>query len=202
MKIEIKVLNKEFYKVKRSLGMSYYDLPSYATPDSAAMDLVCTEDVVLYPGETKMIPTGLAIWIGATLMKPQLVLHSQDDGIGSIASYDQLGMEGLILPRSGLGTQGLVLANTIGLIDEDYQGELKVSAWNRNTENPKVTDFLLNGSETVKYFAEGLRSNIELKAGDRFAQLMFIPIIKAQWQVVDGFSNKTIRGDGGFGSTD
>lgn len=160
MKIQIKILNKEFYKVEK-LGGSYYDTPSYQTFGSAAVDLICTEDVTIYPGETKKIHTGLAIWIGS---------------ISNALSY-----AGLILPRSGLGSKGLVLANTIGLIDEDYQGELIVNVWNRN---------------------DSLDKDIELKAGDRFAQLMFVPIIKAEWDIVEDFNLNTQRGSLGFGSTD
>ncbi len=173
MKIELKILNKEFYRLDYNIKAPYEQyLPSYATPGSAAIDLVCTEDVIIYPGETKLIPTGLAIWIGSGQ-------HN------ALSPFDVWGpVAGLILPRSGLGTKGLILANTIGLIDEDYQGELMVSAWNRvdvggGFNYPDV---------------------IELKAGDRFAQLMFIPVIKAQFEVVEEFSDVTDR-TGGFGST-
>jgi dUTP pyrophosphatase len=163
MKVQIKILNKEFYKRKK-LGCEYYDLPDYQTFGSAAMDLYCTEDVVLYPGETKMLFTGLAININ-------------NDEVAAI-----------ILPRSGLGTKGLVLANTIGLIDSDYTGELKISAWNRNPHKHK------NGHRNTD-------QRIELKVGDRIAQLTFMPVIKAQWEIVDEFNNKSERGNGGFGST-
>jgi len=159
MKIELKVLNKGFYED--------YQLPHYATQGSAAIDLVCTEDVVLYPGETKMIPTGLAVWLGSGYTHKQL------------SDVFDVDVAGLVLPRSGLGTKGLVLANTVGLIDSDYQGELMVSAWNRNRES-------------------GI---IGLKAGDRFAQLLFVPVIKAQFDIVDEFSSSTNRGAGGFGSS-
>ncbi len=162
MRIEIKILNKEFYHVQK-LGGWYYDTPDYATTGSAAVDFVCTEDFELWPGETKAIHTGLAIWLGAS-KEP---------------------IAGLIIPRSGLGTKGLVLANTIGLIDEDYQGELIVQAWNRNAPNPM----------------SNWENRIQLKAGDRIAQLMFVPTIRAVWNVVEEFSNKTSRGMGGFGST-
>jgi len=166
MKIQIKVLNKEFYK-KEKLGGEYYDLPSYQTFGSAAMDLCCTEDITIYPGETRLISTGLAIWIG-----------SDKWGHTDICTM------GVIVPRSGLGTRGLILANTIGVIDEDYQGELKLSAWNRHTPNEETT-----------------LHKIILNAGDRIAQLIFVPIIRAQWGIVDDFESKTNRGDGGFGST-
>lgn len=85
-------------------------LPQYATPSAAGLDLrACIDDpVVLKPGETQLIPTGLAI-------------HIADPGYAA-----------LILPRSGLGHKhGIVLGNLVGLIDSDYQGPLMVSCWNR-----------------------------------------------------------------------
>ena len=85
-------------------------LPQYATPGSAGLDLRACIDapLVLEPGGAVMIPTGLAI-------------HIADPGLAA-----------MILPRSGLGTKhGIVLGNLVGLIDSDYQGPLMVSAWNR-----------------------------------------------------------------------
>jgi dUTP pyrophosphatase len=87
-------------------------LPAYATPGSAGMDLRACIDaaITLMPGQTELIPTGVAIHIG-------------DPGLAA-----------LILPRSGLGHKhGIVLGNLVGLIDSDYQGELMVSCWNRGT---------------------------------------------------------------------
>lgn len=157
MKVEIKILNKEFYK-------DYY-LPQYATQGSAAVDLICCEDMTIYPGQTVNISTGLAVWIGSTKV---------------IAGMTKCTFAGLVLPRSGLGTKGLILANTIGLIDEDYQGELVVKAHNRNTQ---------------------LQGGIRILPGERFAQLMFLPIVKVEWEPVEEFSNITTRACGGFGST-
>ena len=85
-------------------------LPQYATPGSAGLDLraMLQEDLLLEPGQTVLIPTGLSIHIG-------------DPGLAA-----------LILPRSGLGHKhGIVLGNLVGLIDSDYQGELMGSCWNR-----------------------------------------------------------------------
>jgi len=85
-------------------------LPHYGTQGSAGLDLrACLEDtLVLNPGETKLIPTGMSIYI-------------EDNGLAA-----------MILPRSGLGHKhGIVLGNLVGLIDSDYQGELMVSCWNR-----------------------------------------------------------------------
>lgn len=86
-------------------------LPSYATPGSAGLDLrACLDQALtIEPGATHLIPTGLAI-------------HVADPGYAAV-----------ILPRSGLGhKQGIVLGNLVGLIDSDYQGPLMVSAWNRS----------------------------------------------------------------------
>ena len=165
MRIELKVLNKEFYRVDK-LGGSYYDIPDYQTDGAAAIDLVATKDYTIMPGETVAIPTGLALHIGSA------------SGNGFLQGGNYMGM---IAPRSGLGSKGLVLANTIGIIDEDYQGEIIIQAWNRTFAFPE---------------------KIEIGAGDRFAQLLFVPIIKPQFKIVDEFSSATSRSAGGFGSTD
>src|SRR5947208_17142837 len=88
-------------------------LPAYATPGSAGMDLRACIDapMSLKPGQTELIPTGIAIHIG-------------DSGLAA-----------MILPRSGLGHKhGIVLGNLVGLIDSDYQGPLMVSCWNRGSD--------------------------------------------------------------------
>ena len=89
---------------------SDFPLPHYATPGSAGMDLraCCNGPVTLAPGQTELIPTGIAIHLG-------------DPGLAAT-----------ILPRSGLGHKhGIVLGNLVGLIDSDYQGQIYVSCWNR-----------------------------------------------------------------------
>jgi len=105
-KIQLKLLDDR-------LGQSI-PLPEYATTGSAGLDLrACLdESLLLKPGETKLIPTGMAI-------------HIADENLAAV-----------ILPRSGLGHKhGIVLGNLVGLIDSDYQGQLFVSCWNRgNTE--------------------------------------------------------------------
>lgn len=95
-------------------------LPHYATTGSAGLDLrACLDDaVVLNPGETRLIPTGLA-------------MHLADPGYAA-----------MILPRSGLGHKhGVVLGNLVGLIDSDYQGQLMVSVWNRGQEAFTIQPF-------------------------------------------------------------
>jgi dUTP pyrophosphatase len=107
----------------------------------------------LKPGETQLIPTGMAIHIG-------------DPALAAV-----------ILPRSGLGHKhGIVLGNLVGLIDSDYQGQLFVSCWNRGQES-----FVIN-------------------PGERIAQLVFVPVVQAQFEVVEKFQ-ESHRGEGGFGST-
>ncbi len=101
-KIQLKILDKR-------LG-NEFPLPHYATEGSAGMDMrACVESPLeIAPGETHLIPTGLAI-------------HVEDAGLAAI-----------LLPRSGLGHKhGIVLGNLVGLIDSDYQGQVFVSCWNR-----------------------------------------------------------------------
>jgi dUTP pyrophosphatase len=131
-------------------------LPAYATPGSAGLDLrAClAEAVTLLPNAWQLIPTGIAI-------------HLADPGYAA-----------LILPRSGLGHKhGIVLGNLVGLIDSDYQGQLMVSAWNRSP-----TAFTIEPME-------------------RIAQLVIVPVVQAQFNVVNDFAAATERGAGGYGST-
>jgi dUTP pyrophosphatase len=130
-------------------------IPAYATPGSAGLDLrACLDEAItLAPGQTTLIPTGLAIHIG-------------DPGLAAI-----------ILPRSGLGHKhGIVLGNLVGLIDSDYQGQLMVSCWNRGKEA------------------------FEVKPLERIAQLVIVPIVQVELNVVESFE-ESARGAGGFGST-
>ena len=132
------------------------DLPEYQTVGSAAFDLkACiNDDICLLPGECKLVGTGVAINIGDP------------------------GYAGFILPRSGMGhNKGLVLGNGTGLIDSDYQGELKVSCFNRSEKS------------------------IEIKPLMRFAQLVVVPVVKVNFNVVDEFSKDTLRSSGSFGHT-
>ena len=97
--------------------------------------------------------------------------------IGFAMYLEDEGLAALVIPRSGLGSKhGIVLGNLVGLIDSDYQGELMVPAWNRSQE-----DF-------------------EINSGDRIAQMIIVPIVKAKFNIVEEF-DKTQRGDKGFGSS-
>ena len=144
-KIELKILDSR-------IG-NEFPLPAYATSGSAGMDLrACIDDSMkLEPGETKLIPTGIAI-------------HIADQSLAAT-----------ILPRSGLGHKhGIVLGNLVGLIDSDYQGQIFISCWNRG------------------------QTTFEINPGDRMAQLVFLPVVQAEFEVVKDFDD-SIRGEGGFG---
>jgi dUTP pyrophosphatase len=145
MQIEVKILDDRLKT----------QLPAYATPGSAGLDLraALTEPVTLAPGQTTLVPTGIAIHI-------------------SNPAY-----AALILPRSGMGHKhGIVLGNLVGLIDSDYQGQLMVSTWNRGQDT-----FVLQPME-------------------RLAQPVIVPVVQAQFKVVETFEASE-RGAGGFGST-
>ena len=144
-KIDIKIIDEKMRDA----------LPAYATSGSAGLDLrACiSEQQVLLPGDTVLIPTGIAI-------------HIEDNNLCA-----------MILPRSGLGHKhGIVLGNLVGLIDSDYQGQLFVSVWNRGN-----TAFELNPME-------------------RIAQLVIVPVVQVEFNLVDDFT-ATHRGEQGFGST-
>jgi dUTP pyrophosphatase len=146
-KVELKILDKR-------IGTKF-PLPSYATDGAAGMDMrACIDEHIrIEPGESHLIPTGLAI-------------HIREKGLAAV-----------LLPRSGLGHKhGIVLGNLVGLIDSDYQGQVFVSLWNR-------------GSTTFT-----------LEPGDRIAQMVFVPIVPVEFEVVEEFEAST-RGGGGFGHT-
>jgi len=128
-------------------------LPEYATGGSAGMDLraALENDTDIQPGETILVPTGIAI-------------HVEDPTMAAV-----------VLPRSGLGHKhGIVLGNLVGLIDSDYQGQLFVSCWNRSNQP------------------------FHIEVGDRLAQLVIVPVIQAEFDIVDDFISSH-RGSGGFG---
>ena len=130
-------------------------LPAYATPGSAGLDLRACLDapLTLQPNAWQLVPTGIAIY----LKDPKFAA--------------------MILPRSGLGHKhGIVLGNLVGLIDSDYQGQLMVSAWNRSD---------------VAFTIEPM---------ERIAQLVIVPVLQAQFNVVSEFQASE-RGEGGYGST-
>ena len=145
MKLDIKILDERLRA----------QMPAYATPGSAGLDLRACLDapLLLAPNAWQLVPTGMAI-------------HLADPGYAA-----------LILPRSGLGHKhGIVLGNLVGLIDSDYQGQLMVSAWNRSDQA------------------------FTLQPMERLAQLVIVPVVQAQFNVVDEFP-ATQRGENGYGST-
>ena len=132
-----------------------FPLPAYATGGAAGLDLraMLQAPLELGPGESELIPTGMAIHIG------------------------EPGVAAMILPRSGLGHRhGIVLGNLVGLIDSDYQGELLISCWNRG------------------------RVPFCIAVGERIAQLVLVPVLRARFERVDEFADSH-RGAGGFGHT-
>ncbi len=146
-RIEVRILDAR-------LG-SEIPMPDYATEGSAGLDLrACLDESMnLEPGQTQLIPTGMAIHIG-------------DPGLAAV-----------ILPRSGLGHKhGIVLGNLVGLIDSDYQGQLFVSCWNRGQDS------------------------FTIEVGERIAQLVFVPVVQARFEIVEEFAASD-RAEGGFGHT-
>ena len=140
----------------RILDARLHDTPPvYGTPGAAGLDLrACVEaPLTLAPGETVLVPSGIAI-------------HLADPGLAA-----------MILPRSGLGHKhGIVLGNLVGLIDSDYQGEIKVSLWNRSN------------------------TAFEINPLDRIAQLVVFPVLQVSMNIVEAFAESS-RAEGGFGST-
>lgn len=144
-KIQLKILDER-------LGKDI-PLPQYATDGSAGIDLrACLDEaLVLEPGETQLIPTGMA-------------MHMEDPQMAAV-----------ILPRSGLGHKhGIVLGNLVGLIDSDYQGQIFVSCWNRGQQP------------------------FTIEVAERIAQMVFVPVVQAGFEIVDDFVASQ-RGAGGFG---
>lgn len=145
MKINVKVLTEEFY--------DRHGLPTPATPQSAAIDIrvASYQRTTLLPGETTLLPTGLVFEV------PESVAM-------------------LLIPRSGLGHKhGIVLGNTVGLIDPDFREEVMVSLWNRGDD--------------IYY----------VNPGERIAQAMFIPVHHVELNAVDTLSETDRKG--GFGHT-
>lgn len=147
-KIETKIMNP--------LVGTTIPIPTYATSGSAAVDLrACLDQPrTVQSGETALIPSGIAI------------------------SIHDPGLVALLVPRSGLGIKhGIILANTVGVIDSDYQGEIGIGIVNRGA---------------LPYTIE---------PGERICQMMFVPVTQVTLEIVAEFSKETERGTGGFGST-
>ena len=146
MKIDLKIMDPRMAD----------QLPAYATPGSAGLDLRACLDapLTLQPNAWQLVPTGLAVYLN-------------DPGYAA-----------MLLPRSGLGHKhGIVLGNLVGLIDSDYQGPLMVSCWNRSQEA------------------------FTIQPMERIAQMVIVPVVQAQFNVVTEFEAPSQRGEGGYGST-
>ncbi len=148
--------HQELIVQARILDPRITSLPQYATPGSAGLDLLMAEQdpVFLAPGEAQLVTSGISIYV-------------RDPNHAAI-----------ILPRSGLGHKlGVVLGNSVGLIDSDYQGPLLLSLLNRTKEPLRIDPMT------------------------RVAQLVFMPVTRVKLMLVSEFWDTTERGVGGFGST-
>jgi dUTP pyrophosphatase len=145
--VEVKILDKRIGTTFSNIG--------YASQGAAGLDLIAclNEALIIKPQERVLISSGIAVFIS-------------DPGYAAV-----------LMPRSGLGhKKGIVLGNGVGLIDSDYQGEVKISCWN---------------SSEAAY---------TVQPGERIAQLVFMPVSVPKFNFVDSFES-TQRGESGFGST-
>ncbi|WP_026379403.1 dUTP diphosphatase [Afifella pfennigii] len=149
--VEIKILDAR---------LRQWGLPAHHSDLAAGLDLrACLDEPLSLPAgaPAELIPAGIAV---------------------SIANP---GIAALIVPRSGSGhRKGLVLGNTVGLIDADYHGPILLSAWNRNAAGT---------------------APIVIEPGERIAQMVFTPVLRPRFVEVEEFSATSVRGAGGFGST-
>ena len=152
LNVELKILDKR---------LTSWGFPHYGSSHAAGLDLHAALDApieIMPQAPAMLIPSGIAFRIG------------DPDWCA------------LVLPRSGLGHRaGLVLGNAVGLIDADYEGQLLISAWNRNPPDGGAA--------------------IRVAPGDRIAQLVFTRIARPEFSVVEAFSVSGERQSGGFGST-
>ena len=150
--VQVKVLDARL--TDESVG---WGLPSYGTAGSAGLDLrACIEAPLVLPPNSPavLVSAGISVYIG----------HEK--------------FVGMIYPRSGLGhKKGLVLGNTVGVIDSDYTGPLMISVWNRSTDT------------------------IVIEPGERIAQYVVLPVQQVKLNVVEDFNTTTQRGSKGFGHT-
>lgn len=152
MRLELKILDGR---------LADWGFPHWGSEHAAGLDLFAClqEPLALAPsGPAVLVPAGISIHIGDS------------------------GWCGVIAPRSGLGHRGLVLGNTVGVIDADYTGAVMISAWNRNPA----------GSEG---------GAITISPGERIAQMVFVRVARPNFAIVEAFSGSSLRGEGGFGST-
>ena len=163
MNVDLKILDSR-------IG-NEFTIPKYAKEGDAGIDLLAMIDdsITLYPGEMHFVNTGIAI------------------------SMPENNMMGMIVPRSGSGSKGLVLKNGTGIIDSGYRGEIKLVICNSNPIKYRFNKF----SNRISVIKE---NGITIAPGDRIAQLIFVPIIRTTFNIVDTL-DETSRGEGGFSST-
>jgi dUTP pyrophosphatase len=150
------------------------ELPKYAHDGDAGLDLCAAEDVTLLPGEWKMVGSGVSMAI------PK-------------------GFVGLVVPRSGMGRNGLVLKNTVGVIDSTYRGEIKMPLFNNNPMYVRCKEVGESG-RAYTWFEANRDGTVHVRKGDRVAQILIVPVAQANPVKVDKL-DETERQDGGFGST-
>lgn len=168
--VEIIYIDKRFHSDKPE-HEKFVKL-TYGTEGAAAVDMIACIDkpITIRPGERIKMPTGIKMW-----------LNNVNSGA-------------FMLPRSGIGSDhGIVLANLTGLIDSDYQGEMKIPLWN---SNPQV--IWDEDNNAVRYNSEG---EFVVHPGDRICQMTLLSVLHGDYTEVVEFSGKTQRGEGGFGST-
>jgi len=137
-----------------------WGLPKHQSDLAAAVDIFACIDAPLL-----LVPQAAAV-----LIPSGFAMHIADPHIAA-----------LLLPRSGSAhKRGLVLGNSVGLIDADYTAQIFVSAWNRNPPDGDP---------------------IEIQPGERIAQMLFVPVLRPAYEIVEEFSRSSQRGSGGFGST-
>jgi dUTP pyrophosphatase len=171
MKLQIQFTSK-------AARVHYSRESAYGSAFAAGMDLRAAIDapMTILPSEQAFIPTGVKINLMGLTTK-------ESDGAVRFAA--------IAMPRSGRGSRdGLVLGNTVGLIDQDYHGEIVLCCWAR------PTDGHINGGN----FRVG-GTPVRIEPWERIAQLVIVPVLRPEFEVVDGFSTATERGSGGFGST-
>ena len=159
--MQIKYLRHSFpekYLRRSTAGAAGYDLRACSYPLPAGNDYFLSYgSIAVHPSEVVAFGTGIALDMGA--------------------GYEETSLCGMVVPRSGLGSRGLVLANGTGIIDPDYHGEIIVKL--RNVGDEPIT----------------------VNAFDRIAQILYEPVFFPAWEVVDEFTRTTERGVAGFGST-
>lgn len=161
----MKIIYLEHYKAIEELGLEAIPPLVINDADDAGIDLRAAihESILLNPGNEVIIPTGVKMHIGSH------PIHKM---------YTDLGVYGMIAPRSGLGFKHYIrLANTVGIIDANYQGEIMLKVRNESAD-----------------------SSLLIERGDRVCQLILQTYAKGtEFDVVDSFDEETERGDGGFG---